>query len=358
VGSLPIRISEYQAAIVAPVARRAFLLGGSGQTGRALIPRLQGRGWDVVVGSRGVRELPPGVEHVQVDRADTAALKQALGDGADVLVDFVAFEKEHAQQLLALRELVSSLVVISTASVYTDQEGRTFDEAKTPEEFPRFPIPISERVQPTVKPGDATYSTKKAAIEEVLLGQEALPATLIRAGAIYGPGGSVREWYFVKRVLDGRRYVILGDLGQSRFHPISTDNLAELIWLSAEHPGKRVLNAGDPGPPTLLEISRAIAAALGHEWTEVLLPTLGEPCESPWSGPRPVVLDMTEAAFEVGYRPVTTYERSVGATCDWLVEATKERPWQELMPRMAEYMQDSFDYAAEDELLRELIKDG
>jgi nucleoside-diphosphate-sugar epimerase len=351
-------ISEYQAAIVAPVARRAFLLGGSGQTGRALIPRLRERGWEVVVGSRGEHELAPGVEHVQVDRADTDALRQALGVGADVLVDFVAFEQEHAEQLLALRELIGSLVVISTASVYTDREGRTFDEAKTPEQFPRFPIPISERDQPTVPPGDASYSTKKAAIEQVLLGQTDLPASLIRAGAIYGPGGSVREWYFVKRVLDGRRLVMLGDRGQSRFHSVSTENLAELIWLAAEHPGRRVVNAGDPGPPTLLEISRAIAAALGHEWTEVLLPTLGEPCETPWSCPRPVVLDMTEAAFEVGYRPVTTYERAVPATCEWLVEATKEHPWQELMPRMAEYLQDAFDYEAEDELLGELVKGG
>jgi len=340
------------------VARRAFLLGGSGQTGRALIPRLRERGWEVVVGSRGEHELTPGVEHVQVDRADTDALRQALGVGADVLVDFVAFEQEHAEQLLALRELIGSLVVISTASVYTDREGRTFDEAKTPEQFPRFPIPISERDQPTVRPGGASYSTKKAAIERVLLGQTDLPASLIRAGAIYGPGGSVREWYFVKRVLDGRRLVMLGDRGQSRFHPVSTENLAELIWLAAEHPGQRVVNAGDPGPPTLLEISRAIAAALGHEWTEVLLPTLGEPCETPWSCPRPVVLDMTEAAFEVGYRPVTTYERAVPATCEWLVEATKEHPWQELMPRMAEYLQDAFDYEAEDELLGELVKGG
>jgi nucleoside-diphosphate-sugar epimerase len=358
VGSPAIRISEYQAAIVAPVARRAFLLGGSGQTGRALIPRLRERGWEVVVGSRGERELPPGVEHVQVDRADNDALRRALGTGAEVLIDFVAFEREHAEQLLALRELTGSLVVISTASVYTDHEGRTFDEATTPEQFPRFPIPISERDQPTVAPGAASYSTKKAAIEQVLLGQSDLPASLIRAGAIYGPGGSVREWYFVKRVLDGRRYVMLGDRGQSRFHPVSTENLAELIWLAAEHPGRRVVNAGDPGPPTLLEISRAIAAALGHEWTEVLLPTLGEPCETPWSCPRPVVLDMTEAAFEVGYRPVTTYERAVPATCEWLVEATKEQPWQQLMPRMAEYLQDAFDYEAEDERLDALVKAG
>ena len=39
-----------------------------------------------------------------------------------------------------------------------------------------------------------------------------------------------------------------------------------------------------------------------------------------------------------------------------LVEATKERRWEELMPRMAEYMQDSFDYEAEDEFVRGLLK--
>jgi nucleoside-diphosphate-sugar epimerase len=340
------------------VARRAFLLGGSGQTGRALIPRLQERGWDVVLGSRGEHQIPPGVEHVQLDRGNGAALREAVGAGVDVLVDFVAFEREHAEQLLALQGLVGSLVVISSASVYTDSEGRTFDEAKTAEQFPRYPVPIRERDQPTVAPGDATYSTKKAAVENVLLGQDAVPATVVRAGAIYGPFGSVREWYFVKRVLDGRRYVVLGNRGQSRFHPVSTDNLAELIWLAAERPGRRVLNAGDPGPPTLLEISRAVAAALGHEWTEVLLSTLAEPCETPWSGPRPVVLDMSEATFEVGYRPVTTYERAVRATCEWLVEATSERSWQELMPRMAQYLHDAFDYGAEDELMRELLSGG
>jgi nucleoside-diphosphate-sugar epimerase len=336
------------------MSRRAFLLGGSGQTGRALIPRLAERGWDVVVASRGEHEVPEGVEHVRLDRADDSALRAALGAGVDVLVDFVAFEREHAEQLLALHDLVGSFVVLSTASVYSDHAGRTMDEAQTPDEFPDYPVPIRERHQPTVPPGDSTYSTKKAAIEHLLLGQDDTPATLIRAGAIYGPGGSVREWYFVKRALDGRRNIILGNRGESRFNPVSTENLSELIWLAAERPGRRVLNGGDPGPPTLLEISRAIASALGHSWTELLLPSPEEPCETPWSGPKPVVLDMTEAAFEVGYRPITTYERAVGATCEWLVEATSRQPWQELMPRMAEYLRNSFDYGAEDELLRQL----
>jgi len=238
------------------VARRAFLLGGSGQTGRALIPRLQQRGWEIVVASRGERGVPAGVEHVTVDRGAEGALEAAVGAGADVLVDFAAFEPEHAEQLLALRDRVGSLVVLSSAAVYFPE-----DEA----DFARLPVPIAERTK-TVPPGPGGYATKKRAIELALLEQDALPATLIRAGAIHGPWSTwAREWYFVKRVLDGRRAIVLAYRGASRFHPISVHNLAELIWLAVERPGRRILNAGDPEPPTVVEIARAIAANLEHD---------------------------------------------------------------------------------------------
>lgn len=328
------------------MARRAFLLGGSGQTARALIPRLHERGWEVVVASRGGRPVPRDVEHVEVDRADSDALRAALGAGADVLVDFVAFEPEHAEQLLSMRDLAHSVVVISSAAVYFPD-----DDA----DLRKLPVPIPER-HPTVPPGSQSYATKKAAIEQTLLGQDELPATLIRAGAIHGPYSSwAREWHFVKRILDGRRAIVLAYRGRSRFHPISVHNLAELIWLAAERPGRRVLNAGDPGPPTVLEISRSVAGVLGHEWAEVLI---DEPVEGVgetlWSVPHPIVLDMTEAELELRYRPVTTYEKATPETVEWLVEATKERPWEEVMPRAADYMQHSFDYAAEDAFLRGL----
>jgi nucleoside-diphosphate-sugar epimerase len=332
------------------VAQRIFILGGSGQIGRALVPAMLARGWDVVVGSRGERETPEGAAHVRVDRADSEALRAALGDGVDVLVDCIAYEREHAEQLLALEPLVGSLVVISSAAVYADAQGRSFDS----DEFPDYPVPIRERRQPTVEPGDSSYGTKKRAIELALLGQDAVPATLIRAGAIYGVGGDLREWYFVKRILDGRRFIVLGDRGRSRFHQIAAENLAELIRLAAERPATRVLNAGDPEAASVLEISRTIARALGHEWAELLLPDPGEPCETPWTTPRPVVLDMAEAELELAYRPVVSYERAVGKVCEWLVERAREMPWEEVAPRMLRYGPTSFAYEREDRLLDEL----
>lgn len=328
-----------------------FILGGSGQIGRALVPVMRARGWEVVVGTRGERDLPEGAQHARLERDDTDALKAALGEGVDVLVDCIAYEHAHAEQLLALGPLVRSLVVVSSAAVYADERGRGFDSE---DGFPTYPVPIRERSQPTVEPGDTSYATKKRAIELTLLDQEAMPATLIRAGAIYGVGGDAREWYFVRRILEGRRFVVLGDRGRSRFHQVATENLAELIRLAAERPGSRVLNAGDPEALSVLDVSRAIAAVLGHEWTEVLLPGTGEPCETPWSAPNPVVLDMTEAEFEVGYRPVTRYEKAVRATCEWLVERADEVPWEQVAPRLFQPQPSSFDYEAEDRLVAEL----
>jgi len=340
------------------MAKTAFLLGGSGQTGRALVPRLADHGWDVTVASRGERPIPEEVRDrariVQLDREDNEALRAALGDGVDVLVDFVAFEAGHADQLLALAGSIGSLIVLSSSSVYADTQGRTLDEATGPADFPELPVPIMERER-TVEAGDATYSTKKVAIEQRVLDEDRVPATIVRPGAIHGPGGVLsREWYFVKRALDGRRYVVLADRGAGRFQTTSTENLAELLLLAAERPGSRVLNCGDPEPPTVLEIARAIAAAMEVEWAELLLANPaadGEIGTTPWSVPRPFVLDMTEAEVLLGYRAVTIYAEAVPATCQWVVEATEGRDWREVLTGSARMMAHDFEYAAEDELI-------
>jgi nucleoside-diphosphate-sugar epimerase len=346
------------------MAKRAFLLGGTGQTGRALVPRLVEHGWDVTVASRGERPAPPEIEKrarlVQLDREDGAALRTAVGDGVDVLVDFVAFEASHPDQLLELAGSIGSVVVLSSASVYADARGRTLDEARGPDDYPELRVPIVER-ESTAEPGDATYSTKKAAIERKLLEQDRLPATVVRPGAIHGPGTSFsREWYFVKRALDRRRYVVLADRGRSRFHTTSTENLAELVRLAAERPGTRVLNCGDPESLSVVEIGRAISAAMTWEWAEVLLPDPpadGKPGSTPWSAAKPFVLDMTEAEIVLGYAPVVTYEEAASATCEWLTRETADRDWREVLPGSARHMANDFDYEAEDELIAGL-KDG
>jgi nucleoside-diphosphate-sugar epimerase len=328
---------------------RAVLIGGTGQIGRAAARSFATNGWDVVAISRsgtlpeGLADL--GVEAAAADRANDAELRAAIGPGADVVLDTVAFTREHGEQLNGLAGLVGSLVVISSASVYADDEGRALDGVSDP---PQMPVPILE-TQPTAEPGDETYSTQKAELERTLLAGP-LPSTLVRACAIHGPGAKLpRELYFVKRAHDGRRRVAIAWNGESRFHTTSVPNLAELIRLAAEQPGDRALNAGDPDPPTTLEICEAIGAAMGHEFEPVRLSD--DAVDNPWAAPPewPFVVSMEAAERELGYAPVTTYPEAVRETCAWLVgELESGRSWD------GTYLEGMVDYAAEDAVLESL----
>lgn len=338
--------------------RSAIVVGGTGFVGRHVARRLADGGWDVTVASRGETPMPDeasDLRHVTFDRSVPGALATALGSGTDVLVDTIPYEPSDAEQLLSGKDLVGSVVAISTGSVYADDEGRTLDEATSEATFPDFPTPIRETQRRAV-PGDATYSTKKVAIEDALLEQTDFPATVIRPCAIYGPGDTqCREWFFIKRILDGRPFILLADEGKSIFHTTSVHNLAELVRLAAESPVHGAFNCGDPDPPDVRRIAASIAEAMRHSWEEVLLPRemLAEKvARTPWSGWHPWLVSMDKAETELGYRPVTTYDDAVGETVGWVIETTRDRDWREVLPKAADYLGDRFDYDAENDVIR------
>jgi nucleoside-diphosphate-sugar epimerase len=339
------------------MTQSALVIGATGQIGRQAVRALVEDGWEVTAASRtgaDPQALPDGVREVRVDRKDTAALAAALGDGYDVVVDTVAYDASDAEQLLSLADRIGSAVVISSAAVYQDGEGRNFDTQEEPDGFPRYPVPLPETCG-TVAPGPATYGTRKAELEQALLtAGDRLPSTLLRAGAIHGTFSPLpRELYFVKRVLDGRPVRVLSYGGESRFHPVHAANIAELVRLAARRPGSRVLNAGDPVAPTTGRIAQAVDEVMGRPGRTVLVdgpppaPGVGE---SPWSVPHPMVLDMSAAERELGYRAVTTYEEALPATVEWLAGAVRSTDWRSAFPTVARLSDqgDWFDYAAED----------
>ncbi|WP_203187572.1 NAD-dependent epimerase/dehydratase family protein [Streptomyces pratensis] len=332
------------------------MLGATGQIGRAAVRALAGDGWEVTAASGGGGRdgtWGDGVRTIALDRDEEGALATALGDGCDVLVDMVAFGRGHAAQLTGLASRVGSAVVISSGAVYEDGRGRSFDTQGEPDGFPEYPVPIPE-TQPTVAPGDTTYGTRKVALEQGLLAAgDALPVTLLRAGAIHGEHcRTPRELYFVKRLLDGRGRRVLAHDGRSRFHPVHVSNVAELIRLAALRPASRVLNAGDPQAPTVAEIGAAVDEVLGRETETVLVagaPPEGGIGDTPWSGAHPVVYDMSAAERELGYRPVTGYAESLPQTVEWLAGQLHGRDWRQAFPKMVRnYGEGLFDYAAED----------
>jgi nucleoside-diphosphate-sugar epimerase len=326
---------------------RAFVIGGTGQIGIAAAEALRDAGWDVTVAHRGHRKSEvEGVRTVVANRRKAGELEAALKDGADVVVDTVAFTPAEADQLIALRDSVGSYVVISSASVYADDEGRSLDEAGETG-FPDFPKPIRE-TQRTVAPGPDTYSTQKVALEHRLM-ESGAPVTILRPCAIHGPHSvHPREWWFVKRMLDRREVIPVAFGGASLFHTSAVRNIARLVSVVAERPAARILNTGDPSPPTVSEIGATIAARLRYEGT--ILPIASDAVgHTPWSTPAPFLVDCS-AASALGYEPVGSYADTVGEAIDWLVDLAPE-DWRKAFPVLASYPTDLFDYTAEDRFL-------
>lgn len=325
----------------------AFIIGGTGQIGRAAARRLTDAGYSVTLGQRQARPDDPeldqlGVASVQVDRADTRALLAAL-DGHEVVVDTVAFTPDHGAQLARLAGRAGSLVVISTGAVY---------------QGPGLPVPVTED-WPTVQRDTADYPAQKAAMERRLLATPDLPVSILRPGALHGPQStSLHHWSFIKRALDKRPHVVLAQDGQGRFHTSAAANVAELIYQCARHPAARVLNAADDDALTVAEIGARIFTVMGHEARIVTFPGpsrqdgLGF---NPWNVPEPIVFSMDRARAELGYRQAISYDDALRQDIDWAVRAVADAEasggsWQDVFPGMvARYGPGGwFPYAAED----------
>lgn len=332
------------------MAGRAVVIGGCGFIGAPIARALLAGGWTVDVVSR-TTPGPEGTRHVAADRKDTDALRAVVGDDAGVLVDVIPMDRGDGEQLAALSAGVGGIVAISSAAVYTDARGRAI-LAGPDDPAPALPIPIAE-TQPTAAPGDDGYAARKAAVEAVLRESAQAPVTVLRPSAVFGAGDTAsREWWIVKRILDGRDRIVTTS---SRFHQTDVELVADLVRRAADAPGDRVLNAADAECRPVPEIAEAVAAALGHTWREVRVLDRPDPESgagaSPWAASVPIVLDTSAAAQELGAGEVRTHAQAVGSTCRWLVESVDGRDWQEVLPRSAQHYSELFDYAAEDELL-------
>ncbi|SDL17293.1 Nucleoside-diphosphate-sugar epimerase [Glycomyces sambucus] len=287
---------------------RAIVLGGTGAIGGATALLLAAAGWQVEATGRDRSRMPQelsqaGVRFHALERGDVRGVERLVGDGADLLVDLIAYSAEDVRAMLPAMSAVRCPVLVSSRAVYTDDAGRHLNG----DEPPRFGGPLTETA-PTLPPApEGTdpftregYGPCKAAAELTAL-DSGLPVTVLRPSKVHGRWArNARTRAVIERMREGDQHIAL-TRADTVDHLTAAANAAALIAAVAERPGRRILNAADPDTPTAEQIVRAVAAELSWQGTIDAAPAGAEPWRHPWQ--TPMVLDTT-AARALGYEPV------------------------------------------------------
>lgn len=324
--------------------RSALIVGGSGQIGLSVATRLVSEGWQVTIASRNPIKHPNGCNHISLDATKAGSLLAAINGNYDLIVSCIAYDAEDAHELVKAQSHTGRIIVISSVSVCCDHNGRTLDEARE-RGFPDFPNGFSESCN-TVPPGPETYSTRKVAMEHALQSNATVPVTILRPCAVHGPYSKhAREWWFVKRLLDGRKQIPLAYNGRSKMATTSVDAVAAAVLRAANDELPVIANVKDYDSPSVYEIGQTIMAKMQCEAELLCLPDEPYPARfgsTPWSVPKPYVCSAVATHHQ-------TYSETVGSTIDWLLSSVNPNDWKHKLPHLAGYPNEQFDYRNDDE---------
>jgi nucleoside-diphosphate-sugar epimerase len=321
----------------------ALVIGGSGPTGPHIVEGLRARGFAVSVLNRGVHPypFPADVGRIVADPHFAEPVEAALGGRTfDVAIATYGRLRVTAQ---VLKGRTGHFIGVGGTVGY-----RGFVEPS--ENFPPgFKLPIREQAE-LAGAQDHRFEQQVAAAEAAMFAAQP-DATLLRYPYVYGPRQvTPREWSLVRRVLDGRRTVIVIHGGMSLMTHIFAQNAAHALLLAVDRrevAAGKVYNCGDDDQYDQRQVITIGARALGVEIEIVPVPDAGDVRRGLIQPvPHHILCDTSAIRTELGYRDVVPAADAIARTVLWY----RDNP----LEYGGEYEQrrtDVFDYAAEDRLI-------
>jgi nucleoside-diphosphate-sugar epimerase len=325
---------------------RALVIGGTGPTGPFVVGGLLERGYDVAIlhtGHHEIPEIPPEVEHLHTDPFDADAIAATLGSRSfDVTVASYGRVREQAR---LLRGRTGRFVTIGGVPLY---RGWMYAEDSKPR---GLAVPVPEDAAKVSNEAELRKGYKILETENAIF--DAHPnATVFRFPVVYGARQALpREWCIVRRVLDRRPFLLLGDGGLTLETCGYAENLAHAILLAIDQPAASAgesFNCGDEQVWSVRQVAETIARILEHAFEFVSIPgELARPLypflTRDYTDHR--VMDISKLKQRLGYRDVVSPENGLARTVAWLLENRPEPGGD-----VETILQDTFDYAAEDAL--------
>ena len=324
---------------------QALVIGGTGPTGHFIVNGLIDRGFTVAIlhtGRHEVDEIPDQVEHIHTNPFDLAELEKAVhGRSWDVVIATYGRLRATAKGFVGK---TAKFISVGGGPAY---RGYMNAEATYPQ---GMLVPVSEDAPKTRSEEEDGKGYRVLLSEEVVFDHHP-DATHFRYPYIYGKYQIVpREWPIIRRIMDGRRQIILPDGGHYLNHHGAAINMAHAVLLSLDSPEPakgQIYNCGDDKILSLRQVVEVCCSALQAELEIISMPyelavTARPMVGQPWTSHR--VFDLSKIKADLGYQDVVDPVTALSEAANWL----KENPIGE---RGEKALQDPFDYQAEDQLL-------
>jgi nucleoside-diphosphate-sugar epimerase len=329
--------------------KRALVVGGSGPSGPHLLGGLLERGFDVTMFHTGRHEPDdlPEVRHIHGNPYETDSIAATLGEETyDVVIATYGRVRHIAAHVAGRTE---QFISVSGTPIY---KGFVSPQVLDP---PGLPIHVAEDfdlVPPDGIPGETYGSAAIRRTEDAVfaLGAEgAFAPTTFRYPSIYGPRNPHSwEWSAVRRVLDGRQFIVLPDGGLPVHSRLSAWNAAHSVLLAVDHADAaagEAFNCADDDQFSLAQWFAMAAAVAGGELDVIDVPG-GIP--SPgwatmvfhYSSSPHVIVDTSKIRRLLHYTDAKPARDGLTETVEWQIAHQDQPEWWSVL--------DPFDYEAED----------
>ena len=330
---------------------KALVIGGTGPSGPFVVEGLVDRGYEVTIFHRGTHEveLPKSVEHVHGDPHFIDTLEESLGTRTFDLVIGMYGRLRYVAQ-----------VVKGKTRRFIAVGGLPYEAFVNGDQSPKgVPISIPETATLFTDAERNRFTYLMTVSEQTVMEahqQGHYKATILRFPTIYGPRQlAPMEWSIIRRILDGRKRIIVPDGGLKLERKAYAGNAANAVLLAVDKPEAsdgQIYNVGDEKVLSLREWMQIIAHTLNYELELVSMPFSAARPSRPYAGrAHHRVLDITKIQDELGYKDVVPAEEAVQRTVSWYLH-NRPQPGGEIEQRLG----DPFDYATEERVIQEYEK--
>jgi nucleoside-diphosphate-sugar epimerase len=176
-------------------------------------------------------------------------------------------------------------------------------------------------------------------------------ATLLGYSILYGPRQvAPEEWCVVRRVLDGRRRMVIADGGLKIQQRTYVEHAAQAVLLAVDRPAEtagRFFAVGERPMYTIRQRLEQICRSLGAEVELVDMPyELARPAHYLWGRSAGHNIHDDAPIRALGFRETVPAEEAIDRTIRWLVDNRAEHA-----PEWDLQVDDTFDYPGEDALI-------